>query len=327
MTRVAVTMKISVKKKIIFLIVIFIAAIFFGISKGSADIPFIKLLGDENRAILMLRLLRVVMAVLVGSGLAVSGIVLQSTLRNPLADPYLLGTSSGAGLGAACAAIFGIGQDLFPVAAFLGAVASIILVYLVARQGGKIPAHSLILSGVIVSIALSGIMVFLISISPDEALHGLMWWIWGSLEVFDLRLILAVSIIVGLGIFVVYIFSQDLNAMSIGEEEAIHLGIHTETVKKLLLVVTALITASLVCIAGIIGFVGLVVPHMMRFIVGPNHKALIPASCLGAAAFMMFSDTIGHAAFSPLEIPIGVVTAIVGAPVFIVLLKVKQKII
>ena len=290
------------------------------------NIPLAELLSAANRHILMLRLMRLLLAAVAGSGLAVSGIALQAILRNPLAEPYLLGTSSGAGLGAVMAIILGVSGIYLPFAAFSGAILSIIAVYAISRQGNKIPIQSLILSGVIVSIALSGIVIFLITISSNEALHGLAWWLWGSLQVYDLKLIFMVSAAVILGIIAIFVLAQDLNAISIGEEEALHLGINAETIKKLLFVITSMITASIVCISGAIGFVGLIIPHIMRFVVGPNHKALIPASCIAGAAFMIICDVVSRTLFPPLEIPIGVITALIGAPAFIILLKQRQKI-
>jgi len=316
----------SLNKRILFLVSILVIAVLLGIAKGSVKLSMAELLFQENRYILYLRLSRVLMAVLVGSGLAVSGIALQAILKNPLAEPYILGTSSGAGLGAVLAIIMSMGKTFIPLVAFLGAILTIILVYNLARQGNKVPVQSLILSGVIVSISLSAIIVYLVSTSSDEALHGIMWWLWGNLQVYDLNLLLIVGIVVILGIIAIFILAQDLNAISIGEEEAIHLGINTETVKKILFFITALITASLVSICGIIGFVGLIIPHMMRLVVGPNHKVLIPATCLAAAIFMIMCDMFSRTMFSPLEIPIGVITAVIGAPVFIILLRTKQKV-
>jgi iron complex transport system permease protein len=317
-------MKYSAQKTILLLLAILFLVVFLGIITGAVNLSLWELLAQENRPILYLRLLRILLSILVGAGLAISGIVLQAILRNPLAEPYLLGTSSGAGLGAVISLIMGLGSFYLPAAAFIGAILSIFLVYTIARQGNKIPVTSLILSGVIVSIAFSGVIVLLVSFSANEALHGLMWWLWGSLEVYDFHLLLVISLVVFLGIATIFIFSQDLNAISLGEEEAIHLGIKTETVKKILFFLTSLITASLVSVCGIIGFVGLIIPHVMRMIVGANHKILIPASCLGAAIFMIICDAISRTVFSPLEIPIGVITAIIGAPVFIILLKRKQ---
>jgi iron complex transport system permease protein len=186
--------------------------------------------------------------------------------------------------------------------------------------------QSLILSGIAVSIALSAVIVFLVSTSTNEALHGMMWWLWGSLQVYDFKFLSVVGAVVAFGISVVFILAQDLNAISIGDEEAVHLGINSENVKKILFFVTSMITASLVSICGIIGFVGLIVPHTMRIVVGPNHKVLIPSTCIAASIFMIACDMFSRTLFSPLEIPIGVITALLGAPVFIFLLKKKQKV-
>ncbi len=314
------------KAKIFALFLILALAVIAAVLLGSVKIPLLELTSDVNRSILLLRVFRVLLALVAGAGLAVSGIVLQAILRNSLAEPYLLGTSSGAGLGAVIGITIGLARAYLPLAAFLGATLSIILVYNLARQNNKILEQSLILSGVIVSVALSAIIVFLVSISPDESLHGLTWWLWGSLQVYDFKLLLVVSIVVILGIAAIYIFSQDLNAISLGEEEATHLGIDVEAVKKILIMITALITASLVCICGIIGFVGLMIPHMMRLLVGSNHRALIPVTILAAGIFMVACDLLSRIIYPPLEIPIGVITAILGAPVFILLLKRNQKI-
>jgi iron complex transport system permease protein len=319
-------MKPETKTKTLLLFIFFCIAVFFGITKGSVNIPLQELFLSENRHILILRLLRVFLAVIAGSGLAVCGITLQAILRNPLAEPYLLGTSSGAGLGAVIAIILGAFNIYLPLAAFAGACLTIILVYFLARQGNRVEIQSLILSGVVVSVALSGIIVFLVSFYDNKSLHNLLWWLWGSLQIYDFKLLTAVSILVIPGIFSIYALSQDLNALSLGEEEAIHLGVNTEIIKKYLFLITSLITAGIVCICGIIGFVGLIIPHAMRFFVGPNHKALIPASCLGAAAFMIFCDLLSRTIAPPFEIPIGVITACVGAPLFIALLKTKEKI-
>ncbi len=312
------------KKKLFLLLFLLFIAIIFGVLNGSVRIPLVNLLLKENQVILNMRILRIITAILAGCGLAVSGIALQAILRNPLAEPYLLGTSSGAGLTAVIAVILGVSRVYLPLAAFLGAVASIILVYSLAKEGGRLSDNSLILSGVIVSIALSAIIVFLVSISGNAAIHEMSWWLWGSLQVYDYRLIGLVAIPVIIGIAVIYIFSQDLNAMSLGEEEAAHLGINTQIIKKIIILVTALITASLICICGIIGFVGLIVPHTMRRITGPNHKILIPLTCVAASFFMVICDLLSRVVFPPVEIPIGVITAIIGAPVFIILIRRKR---
>lgn len=314
------------KKKLVILFLLLGLAIIFALVKGAVNIPLGNLLLKDNQAIFNLRLLRIAAAILVGSGLAVSGIALQAILRNPLAEPYLLGTSSGAGLAAVTAAILGLSRLYMPLAAFLGAMASIILVYNLARERGMIADKSLILSGVIVSVAFSSIIVFLVSLFGNEAMHEMNWWLWGSLQVYDYKLLLLVAIPVILGICGIYLFAQDLNAISMGEEDALHLGINTQAIKKILILITAIITASLICICGIIGFVGLIVPHMMRLVVGPNHKLLIPVTCLAASIFVVLCDLLSRTLFAPVEIPIGVITAIIGAPVFIILLKKGKRI-
>lgn len=314
------------KRKLLILLLLLVFVMIFGLIKGAVNIPLANLLLKDSQVILNLRLLRIIAAILVGSGLAVSGIALQAILRNPLAEPYLLGTSSGAGLAAVCAVIIGVSRIYIPLAAFLGAVLSIIIVYSLARERGIIADKSLILSGVIISIAFSSLIVFLVTLFGNEAMHEMNWWLWGSLQVYDYKLLLLVAFPVVLGICVIYLFAQDLNAISLGEAEAIHLGIDTQNIKKVLILITALVSASLICICGIIGFVGLIVPHMMRLIVGPNHKVLIPTTCLAAAVFIILCDLLSRTLFSPVEIPIGVITAIIGAPVFIILLKKGKRI-
>ncbi|MDD5465119.1 MAG: iron ABC transporter permease [Candidatus Omnitrophica bacterium] len=314
------------KKSFLILFSLLCIAVVFALIKGAVNIPLADLLFRDNRPILNLRLLRVIAALLVGSGLAVSGIALQAILRNPLAEPYLLGTSSGAGLAAIIAVIMGVSRIYMPLAAFLGAALSIIIVYSLSRERGVIADKSLILSGVIVSVAFSAIIVFLVSLFGNEAMHEMNWWLWGSLQVYDHKLLILVAVPVLLGIGIIYFFAQDLNAISMGEEEAVHLGIDTQNIKRILIFITALITASLICICGIIGFVGLIVPHMMRLLVGPNHRILIPTTCLAACVFMVVCDLIARTLFTPLEIPIGVITAIIGAPVFIILLKKGRRI-
>ena len=313
-------------KKIFLLSLVLAAAILFGLSRGSVNIPFSELFNENNRPILYLRLARISLGILAGAGLSVCGVTLQAILRNPLAEPYLLGSSSGAGFGAVTAVILGLYAAYIPFAAFCGALLSIILVYNFAREGSKIPVQSLILSGVIVAIALSGIVVFLISISTNEALHGMMWWLLGSLGIYEFKLLLIVGSLVALGIISIFILSQDLNAISIGEEEAVHLGIEIEKIKKILFLVTSLITGAIVSVSGMIGFVGLIIPHMMRIAVGPNHKILIPSACLAGAAFLVLCDAVSRSLFPPVEIPIGVITSLIGAPIFIILLKRKQKV-
>ena len=311
--------------KLLLLLALLAAAACAAVATGAVNIPFSELFAEQNRQILLLRSARVLLAMMAGAGLAVAGVALQAVLRNPLAEPYLLGTSSGAGLGAVAAVAAGLSGLLLPLCAFSGALGATFLVYMLARQRGRVPLQSLILAGVIVSVGLSSVIVFLLSISRSDSLHGQMWWLWGSLQVYDLRLLFWASCLVVPGIGILYFFSRDLNAISLGEEEALHLGIKTETLKKTIFFVTSLITAGLVSVCGTIGFVGLIIPHTVRLMVGSNHKVLIPVSCICGAVFMVLCDLLSRKLFAPLEIPVGVITAITGAPLFIILLKGTQK--
>jgi iron complex transport system permease protein len=314
----------GVTVKVFFLFLLLCVVVLVALTHGAVSLSLSQLLAPENRSILLVRVIRVLTALIAGSGLAVAGVVLQALLRNPLAEPYLLGTSSGAGLGAVAALVLGVSSIYLPLASFIGSAASILLVYGLAREHSRISEQSLILSGVIVSVACSAVIVFLVSIFPDATLHGMTWWLWGGLQSFDLKLVTFVGCGVFSGIACVWAFSQDLNAMSLGEEEAIHLGIPIETVKKILLFICSFMAAGIVCVSGVIGFVGLLIPHIMRFLVGPNHRALIPAACIGGSVFLVVCDLIARSLIPPFEFPIGVITALIGVPVFIILLKREQ---
>lgn len=311
--------------KILLLCALCCVSVVAAISIGAVNIPLAELFSGQYRSILILRLTRVALALVAGCGLTVSGIALQAVLRNPLAEPYLLGTSSGAGLGAIAAMLLGISGIPLPLAAFCGALGATAIVYTLARHGNRVPLQSLILSGVIVSIALSAVILFIISVASSESMHSELWWLWGSLYVYDIRLLGMVGILVACGTVLLYVFSRELNAISMGEEEALHLGIETEKLKKLVFFLTSLVTAAIVCVCGTIGFVGLIIPHAMRMLVGANHRILIPVSCLAGGIFLVLCDLASRKLFAPMEIPIGVITAVIGAPLFIVLLKNKER--
>jgi iron complex transport system permease protein len=321
------TNNLNVKLPLIFLLSfgILVFASFLAITKGAVKIPLSEFFSEQYRAIIFLRFWRVFLAFIVGAGLAVSGVVLQALLRNPLAEPYLLGTSGGAGLAAVVGVGLGVSYLWLPGIAFLGAIGAVSLVYLIAQHQNRISQQSLILSGVIISVFLSAIIVAIITLSPDEVMHGLSWWLWGSLRLYHPGLIVFVSAITFICIFILYGFSHELNALSLGEEEALHLGVDIEKVKKALFLLTSLITAAIVSVSGVIGFVGLLIPHATRLIIGSNHKILIPLSVMTAASFMIICDLLARTVVAPIEIPIGVITALLGAPLFITLLKKTNK--
>jgi iron complex transport system permease protein len=278
--------------------------------------------------ILPLRLARTINGLVAGAGLSVAGVVFQALLRNPLAEPYVLGVSSGAGVGAALAIVLGItavGLWTLPCMAFAGALATILLVYSLARTpAGTVPAPTLLLSGVIVSAVLGSLLMFVVSVAPSEKLHSVVWWLLGSLQILEGRLLYVVAGIVLVGIGLIIVFARDLNLMALGEEPASHLGLNVERARLGFFLVASLITGATVAACGMIGFVGLIVPHTMRLILGPDHRRLVLASALAGAAFLVLADVAARTLLAPREIPIGVVTALLGGPFFLVLLRQKK---
>ena len=271
-----------------------------------------------------IRLPRIIVAALVGMALATAGATLQGLFRNPMADPGIIGVSSGAAVGGVIAIVTGLAAAhvLFtPALAFLGALVAALTVYGVANIGGRFTMGTLILTGVALSSLLGAVVSFILLNTQDvDAVRQMLFWLSGGL---DSRLWLHVKIIVGpvlAGIVVIYAFSRALNLMLLGEESAQALGVPVHRTRQLLLLVAALITGVAVSVSGIIAFVGLVVPHMMRLVVGPDHRVLIPASALGGAIFLISADTIARLVIAPAELRVGVVAAFVGAPFFMFLL-------
>ncbi|MBI3008165.1 MAG: iron chelate uptake ABC transporter family permease subunit [Candidatus Omnitrophica bacterium] len=297
-----------------------------------SHLPFVNIsptwTGTEETILLRLRLPRIIMCLVIGAGLSTSGIVLQGVLRNPLADPFILGASSGAALGATVAISMKIHSSvlLLPLFAFIGALAAMFFVYNLARTGGKIPIHTLLLSGVIVNAFLSAIGMFIMSISRKEA-QEILFWLMGSLSQVDINMLKFIFIYTAIGLVIVYLYSRELNIMALGEEQAYHLGVEVERLKKILFFVLSLIIGAGVSLAGMIGFVGLIIPHIMRMLVGPDHRILIPAGVLGGGIFLILSDTVARTILPPIELPVGVITALAGAPFFIYLLRKGRKVV
>jgi iron complex transport system permease protein len=278
--------------------------------------------------ILPLRLARTINGLVAGAGLSVAGVVFQALLRNPLAEPYVLGVSSGAGVGAALAIVLGIaaaGVWTLPCMAFAGALATILLVYSLARTpAGTVPAPTLLLSGVIVNAVLGSLLMFVVSIAPSEKLHSVVWWLLGSVQILDGGLLRLAAGIVVVGIGAIVVFARDLNLMALGEEPASHLGLNVERARLGFFLVASLITGATVAACGMIGFAGLIVPHTMRLILGPDHRRLVLASALAGGTFLVLADVAARTLLAPREIPIGVVTALMGGPFFLVLLRRKK---
>jgi len=275
--------------------------------------------------VLGLRLPRVLLGILVGGGLAMAGATFQALLRNPLAEPYILGISGGASVGAVLVLAMGwtvAGSWALPLAAFAGALLAIAMVFGVATATGRaMDVRVLLLAGVVVAAFFSACIALILSVSPARTVQGAVLWIMGSLAAANWQSVVltaaytlpAAAILIGL--------ARPLNLMAIGEETAYYLGVDVERVKRGALLVAALITASGVAVAGVIGFVGLVVPHAVRLLVGSDHRALLPLSFLAGGTFLTVADLVARLTFAPREIPIGVVTAFVGVPFFLLLLR------
>lgn len=324
-----------------------LAALLLGVSFGSTPIPLdtiLKVLLNSSRLfhfarqwdpsieviVAQYRLPGVIGAALVGAALAVAGTLFQAILRNPLADPFLIGTSSGAALGAAIAFILPVDTlygAFFPLTAlfsFLGAIGTILFVYVLARVGGETPVVTLILAGVVVNAVLVAAQTMLLTLAPHSQIGGvvaLFNWLSGGVSVVGWPPVLLVGALVVPGIALAFGLSGVLDAFGLGEESAASLGLHVERYKLLVVGLASLITAAAVSISGLIGFVGLVTPHVMRLILGPRHRLLLPASAFGGAIFLVLADLLARVVLAPTVLPVGVFTALVGAPFFLFLLR------
>ena len=262
------------------------------------------------------RLPRVLAAFFVGAGLAAAGTAMQGLFRNSMADPYIIGTSSGAALGAAIAIVL-LGGMFLPVFAFVGATGATFLVYALATRNGRAPVETLLLTGVALSMFFSAILSFLMY-AAGKSLHQIVYWLMGGFWTVGWGdVALTTLIIVGGALLIVY--AKDLNILSLGEEDAVHLGVNVESFKRILLFVSSFITGIAVAIAGSIGFIGLITPHVMRLIVGPDHRILFPASMVPGGIFLLWADTVTRTFLG--DMPVGVITAFVGAPFFVFLLR------
>ena len=277
-----------------------------------------------EREIFMLRLMRVLSGFIIGAALSCSGVVFQAVLRNPLAEPYVLGVSSGAGLGAALAILTGfaaIGALTLPLCAFVMAVITLAIVYALSSQHGAIPSvYNLILSGVIVSAVCSSLLMFMVSAAPLEGMHNVLWWMLGDLDVSSFHLLGLTAGVVSAGCLGLWLMARELNALTLGHTMAHHLGIRVKASIVVALLLATLIAATAVGVAGLIGFVGLIVPQIMRNLVGADHRRLVPAAILGGGAFLAVCDAVARTLL-PVEIPVGVITALLGGPFFLFLLK------
>lgn len=276
------------------------------------------------------RLPRLLLAYLVGASLAVVGAALQALLRNPLADPYILGISSGAALGAALALQFGVtwafgGFSAVQLVAFLFAAATIGVLYRIAGADGRIPVQTLLLAGVIINAILSALILFITSLSDSTSAFRLFFWLMGSLATLGYTGLGALAAIVLMGIGLLCAQGRNLNLLSLGEDPAQGLGLDVERIKRVIFVTTAFLTGAVVAVSGLIGFVGMIVPHAVRMVLGPDHRLLLPASALIGGTFLAVADTVARSLLAPTELPVGVITALCGGPFFIYLLMSHRK--
>lgn len=315
------------------LLVVLGGAVVLGVRFGSVSLSTGEvvgaLLGRGDPAALTivreLRLPRALLGVLVGGSLAMAGATFQAILRNPLAEPYILGISGGASVGAVLVLALGLAGETswaLPLAAFAGALVAIVLVFRVATASGRaMDVRVLLLAGVVVGAFFSACIAFILSVSDARTVQSAVLWIMGSLAGAGWRDVMLTAVYSLPAAVVLLSLARPLNLMAIGEETAQYLGTDVERVKRLSLAVAALLTAAGVAVAGVIGFVGLVVPHAVRLLVGSDHRVLLPLSFLAGAAFLTFADLAARLVLAPTEVPIGVITAFVGVPFFLLLLR------
>ena len=279
--------------------------------------------------IFSVRMPRIIMASLVGIGLSVVGASFQSLFKNPMADPYVLGVSSGAALGASIAIVLNIkiafaSLSIVTIAAFIGALGSIFLVYNIAQVRKKVTTTNLLLAGCAISFLMSALISVIIVFNQEEV-HKIVFWMMGSFNAASWNNISIAAPIILFGTILIYFFYRDFNLLLLGEDNAKNLGIDTERLKKLIILFSSMIIAVSVAFSGTIGFVGFLVPHIVRILLGPNNKLVIPFSAIGGAIFLLISDTIARTMFAPAELPVGSITALIGAPYFIFLLVRMKK--
>ncbi|MCX5886556.1 MAG: iron ABC transporter permease [Proteobacteria bacterium] len=308
----------------------------FSLCVGSANVSFKAMFASifnsrdsaEYSILFNIRLPRIILGFSVGGALALSGVMLQGMFRNPLVEPYTLGISGGAALGVALNIVLRLNNTLgvvsLPVSGFFGAILVVLLVYSVSLRKEGLRIQGILLTGVMLSFISSSLIMLIMSVSSMEDLQGIVFWIMGSLEEPNWLLIQVVLWVSVSGLVISYLFCLDLNALSLGDEEAQHLGIKVESTKRLLFILSSLLTGLSVSVSGVIGFVGLVVPHFMRMFVGNDHRILLVSSFLCGAVFLILCDTLARTIIAPMELPVGVITGVLGGTIFVYTLTRKQ---
>ena len=314
------------------LLVLLVGVSILALSIGSVHIPVSRVIEALTRSesvsaadrtiILSLRLPRILLAILVGSGLSIAGVVFQALLRNPLAEPYILGISSGGTVGAIIAISLSLGASAIttPLASFIGSAAVMVLVYGIAHRRGQLDTNALLLGGVMIGAFFNAAVLLIIAVFNQE-LRNAFLWLMGNLSSANPDQILVVAPFLLLASLLLFLQARNFNLISTGDETAMQLGVEVARVKRFSYLLASLITGLVVSVSGVIGFVGLLIPHICRMLFGPDHRLLLPASFLLGASFLIVADILSRTLLAPSEIPVGAITAAVGAPVFVYLLR------
>jgi iron complex transport system permease protein len=301
---------------------------------GTAEVSFSKILAlvsgtlnpdDPTRLIILrIRLPRIILAGLAGFSLALGGVVFQALLRNPLADPFILGVASGSAFGAIIGIVLGFTFSIgIPLMSFAGALLTVYLVLALGTRKMGMESSTILLTGVILNAFFTAVIMFFISIVADSRLHTMLFWLYGDLSQSRYAPLIFLTPALIVTSVILFSFAKELNLITTGEEIALQLGVDVEKAKKTCLVLVSLVIGLVVSFSGLIGFVGLIVPHLARMAFGSDHRLLIPVASLGGATFLIAADTLARLLISPSELPVGVITAFMGAPFFLYLLRVK----
>lgn len=317
------------------LLAVLFVVVILSLSLGEISIPYKKIpqiLANkesmEYGVLFYIRIPRTLLGFAIGGSLSLAGAILQGIYRNPLVEPYTLGISGGASLGVTFAIVAGLHllNILFlPLAGFIGAFTTIFLVYTLSLKKGTLSVNRMLLIGVMISFISSSLMMFLMSITAAENIHGIVFWIMGSLNESNTTMIWVMVVLSVVCLLISYLFVMPLNALRLGEEKARHLGINSNVTIRILFIITSILTGACIAVAGVIGFVGLVIPHIVRLFVGSDYRIMLVSSFLSGSIFLILCDIIARTIISPNELPIGVITGITGGVVFIVLLSRSQK--
>ena len=316
----------------LFLFLIF--TILLSMLLGTADVTIVQLWGiltgdtevEEMTKLIVLniRLPRIIAAGLAGFSLSLGGLVFQAILRNPLADPFILGVSSGGAFGAVLGIMFGFSFNLgIPLLSFAGAMLTIYLVLVMGQRKMGMESSTILLAGVIINAFFTAIIMFFISTAADDRLHTMLFWLYGDLSQSAYVQFAIIAPVVVMAFIILYGLSRHLNLITAGEETALQLGVDIKRTKMICFLIVSLVVGLVVSFSGLIGFVGLIVPHLGRMVLGSDHRLLMPVSALGGAVFLIAADTVARTIISPSELPVGVITAFIGAPFFIYLLKTR----